>query len=221
MNLKEQYKQLLNEGVPLSPAQHAERMREVRTAANVPMSSFTSEKTFEEDALERAHRLGQLQTHGARIAEKVIYKLADHIPGIYDEHMESQLSGNFGNFDPPNATKDAKRYIKIAKMIADHPRGGIANASDYLHGASMYQLGLGTQYGDTWGEGDPWFNDSVIKTKGGDYVQRGGGDDLEGANIERKYVEGKGMIPTARGMEQGDRALRIMSAARRNLRGRS
>jgi hypothetical protein len=196
-------------------------MREVRTAANVPMSSFTSEKTFEEDALERSHRLGQLQIHGARIAEKVIETLADHIPGMYDEHMESQMSGNFGNFDPPNAIKDAQRYIKVAKMIASHPKGGVKHAARYLHGASMYQLGLGTQHGDTWGDGDPWFNDSVIKTKGGDYVQRGGGDDLEGANIERKYVEGKGMIPTARGMEQGSRALRMMSAARRNLRGKS
>lgn len=221
MNLKEHYKQLLNEGVPLSPAQHAERMREVRTAANVPMSSFTSEKTFEEDALERSHRLGQLQIHGARIAEKVIYKLADHIPGIYDEHMESQLSQNFGNVDPPDATKDAERYIRIANMIASHPKGGVTHAARYLHGASMYQLGLGTQYGDTWGDGDPWFNDSVIKTKGGDYVQRGGGDDLEGANIERRYDAGRGAMPTKRGMEQGSRALRIMSAARRNLRGRS
>jgi len=221
MNFKEYYKELLNEGVPLSPAQHAERMREVRTAANVPMSSFTRGEMFEEDALERAHRLGQLQTHGARIAEKVIEKLADHIPGIYDEHMESQMSGNFGNFNPPDATKDAERYIKVANMIASHPKGGVKHAARYLHGASMYQLGLGTQYGDTWGEGDPWFNDSIVKTKRGDYVNRGGGDDLEGANIERKYDNRRGMIPTARGMEQGSRALRIMSAARRNLRGRS
>ena len=221
MNLKEYYKQVLNEGVPLSPAQYAERMREVRTAANVPMSSFTRGEKFEEDALERAYRLGQLQTHGARIAEKVIEKLADHIPGIYDEHMESQMSGNFGNFDPPDATKDAQRYIRVANMIASHPRGGITHAARYLHGASMYQLGLGTQYGDTWGEGDPWFNDSIVKTKGGDYVNRGGGEDLAGANIERENDPHKGYIPTARGMEQGSRALRIMSAARRNLRGRS
>jgi len=220
MNLKEYYKQLLSEGVPLSPAQHAERMREVRTAANVPMSSFTRKEMFEEDALERAYRLGQLQTHGARIAEKVIETLADHIPGIYDEHMESQLSGNFGNFDPPNATKDAERYIKVANMIAKHPKGGVTHAARYLHGTSMYQLGLGTQFGDTWGEGDPFFHDGVYRTKSGDYVSNRG-EDLEGANIEREYDDHKGMIPTARGKKAGDRALRMMSAARRNLRGRS
>jgi hypothetical protein len=216
MNLKEYYKQLLNEGIPLSPAQHAERMREVRTAANVPMSSFTRKEMFEEDALERAHRLGQLQIHGTRIAEKVIETLADHIPGMYDEHMESQMSGNFGNFDPPNATKDAKRYIRIANMIASHPKGGINHAARYLHGASMYQLGLGTQSGHD----DPFFHDGVYRTKRGDYVDRGG-NELEGANIETKYDDHKGSIPTKRGMEQGSRALRIMSAARQNLRGRS
>ena len=174
---------------------------------------------FEEDALKRAWELGQLQEHGSRAAEKVIYRLVDHIPGLMDEHLKTQLSGNFGQFDPPNATKDAAQYIKIARMIANHPRGGIHHAADYLHGASRYQLGLGTQYGDTWGEGDPWFNDSIIKTKSGDYVNRRGGDDLAGANIPRKYVERRGYIPTARGMEMGNKALRMMSAARREFRG--
>lgn len=221
MNLKEYYKQLLNEGVPLSPAQFAERLREVRKEADVPMSSFTRAKTFDQDALHRAHRLGQLQTHGARIAEKVIFKLADHIPGIYDKHMESQLSGNFGNFDPPDATKDAKRYIEIANMIANHPKGGIAHASNYLHGASMYQLGLGTQYGDTWGEGDPFFHDGVHRTQSGEYYVAGRGEDLEGANIERVYDPHKGMVPTASGKKKGDRALRALSVARQKLRRRS
>jgi hypothetical protein len=215
--LKNKLYNQLNEGVPLGPMRTADAFEKVRG----PMS-------FEdrgEVAMERAYRLGQLQKMGEKKATDVIYKLHEKIPGLYDAHLETQLSGNFGDFESPTgAIKDAKRYIKIAKMIANHKNGGLQHAHDYLHGSSMYQLGLGTEFGESgYNEGDPYMTSGIVRTKRGDYVQTGGGDDLAGANIERSdrgnpYAM---VTPTARGKQAGDRALRIMSAARRNLRGRS
>jgi hypothetical protein len=167
----------------------------------------------------RSERLKSLQLTGEKKATDVIYKLHEKIPGLHDAHLETQLSGNYGALgDPTGAIKDAKRYIKIAKMIANHKNGGLQHAHDYLHGASMYQLGLPTEFGDSYGEGDPYMTSDIVKTKRGDYVQKGGGDDLEGANIERSDMGGNphGMvIPTARGKKAGDRALRLLSAARK------
>jgi hypothetical protein len=202
----------LNEGVPLGPMRTADAFEKVRG----PMS-------FEdrgEVAMERAYRLGQLQKMGEKKATDVIYKLNEKIPGLHDAHLETQLSGNFGDFESPTgAIQDAKRYIKIAKMIANHKDGGLQHAHDYLHGASMYQLGLPTEFGDTsYNEGDPYMTSGIVKTKRGDYVQTGGSD-LAGANIERSdrgnpYAM---VIPTARGKRAGDRALRMMSAARKSF----
>jgi hypothetical protein len=211
MNLKEYYKQILSEGTPLGPIRTANAFEKVRG----PMS-FEDKS---EVAMERAYRLGQLQKMGEKKATDVIYKLAEKIPGLHDAHLETQLSGNFGDFESPTgAITDAKRYIKIAKMIANHKNGGLKHAHDYLHGASMYQLGLATEFGDSYGEGDPYMTSDIVKTKRGDYVQKGGGDDLEGANIERSDRGGNPhgtVIPTARGKKAGDRALRLLSAARK------
>ena len=222
-SLKEELKNKLynhlNEGMPLGPTRTVDAVEKAR--GRYGRMSFDQKN---EVALERAYRLGQLQKMGEKKATDVISKLAEKIPGLHDAHLETQLSGNFGDFESPTgAIKDAKRYIKIARMIANHKNGGLKHAHDYLHGASMYQLGLPTEFGDSYGEGDPYMTSDIVKTKRGDYVQKGGGDDLEGANIERSDRGNPyGMVfPTARGKKAGDRALRIMSAARRNLRGRS
>jgi hypothetical protein len=83
----------------------------------------------------------------------------------------------------------------------------------------MYQLGLPTEFGDTsYNEGDPYMTSGIVKTKRGDYVKTGG-TDMPGANIERSDRGNPyGMvIPTARGKRAGDRALRMMSAARKSF----
>jgi len=213
-SLKEELKNKLynhlNEGTPLGPTRTANAFEKVRG----PMS-FEDKS---EVAMERAYRLGQLQKMGEIKATDVISKLHEKIPGLYDAHLETQLSGNFGDFESPTgAMTDAKRYIQIAKMIANHRDGGLKHAHDYLHGASMYQLGLATEFGDSYGEGDPYMTSNIVKTKRGDYVQKGGGDDLPGANIERSDGGNPhGMvIPTERGKKAGDRALRLLSAARK------
>lgn len=195
MNFKEYFKQRLNEGVPLAP------LRFGAAVGGTPQQQMSASK-------QRARRLIKLQELGAKKAEKVIYGLHQKIPGLYDAHLETQLSGNFGDFESDDgAVQDANMYINVARIIANHPEGGHDHAVKYLHGASMYQLGLPTEYGYP-GEGDPFMSK--------------GGQDYPGANIEREDTGGwpYGIFTaTERGKEAGDKALRMMSAARARLRG--
>jgi hypothetical protein len=200
MNLLKEYLKVklinqLNEGVPLAP------LRFGAAVGGTPQEQMSASK-------QRARRLIKMQRLGEKRAEAIIYGLHEKIPGLYKAHLKTQLSGNFGDFESPTgAVQDANMYIDVARMIANHPEGGHKHATRYLHAASMYQLGLPTEYGYP-GEGDPFM------TKGF--------KDYPGANIER---EDKGGWPhgiftaTERGKEAGDKALRMMSAARARLRG--
>jgi hypothetical protein len=192
MNFKEYFKQRLNEGVPLGPTRFADRVRKFGGSPAEQRSA----------AISRASRLRSLQRLGTRKADGVVRKLGEKIPGLEDAHLETQLSGNFGDFESDSgAVTDALNYIRIAHMIANHPEGGHKHATRYLHGASMYQLGLATEYGGRAPESDPYLSRNF--------------EDLPGANIEREEREDMMYSPTKFGKESGDHALRLMSAARK------
>jgi len=205
----------LNEGVPLGPMRYGLKVFGDRDP-NAP-GAFAMRDSASKH---RSERLKSLQLTGEKKATDVIYKLHDKIPGLYDAHLGTQLSGNYGALgDPTGAIQDADRYIKIAKMIADHPSGGHQHAHDYLHGSSMYQLGLATEYGSDYSDGDPYMKYQKFSTNPntGEETPYGYNPRLAGANIERKVTDDfRDMaMPTPRGKAAGDQALRMMSAARK------